>query len=72
MFQPWTFGYTGRTSNGNSGLATLYDISSDWNASRYASIGVYYGHATGKMVVDSTYPNGNNANFGYVELLFKF
>ena len=72
VFQPQTFGYTGRASNGHSSLATLYDISSDWNASRYASIGLYYGHASGKTVIESIYPTGKNANFGFVEFMFKF
>ncbi len=30
-FQPWTFGYNGRPSNGASKLANLYDISGDYN-----------------------------------------
>jgi hypothetical protein len=29
MFQPWTFGYTGRPSGGHAGLATLFDGSAD-------------------------------------------
>jgi hypothetical protein len=32
-FQPWTFGYQGRPSNGQTGLATLYDISADYTGS---------------------------------------
>jgi hypothetical protein len=71
MFQPWTFGYTGRPSNGQSGLATLFDGSADYNVNSHASIGVYYGHAAGKLVVQSIYPNGKNANFGYLELTFR-
>ena len=71
MFQPWTFGYTGRPSNGHSGLATLFDISADYNVNPHASIGLYYGHAAGGLVVQSIYPNGKNANFGYLELTFR-
>jgi hypothetical protein len=71
MFQPWTFGYTGRASNGQTGLATLFDGSADYNVNRHASIGIYYGHAAGKLVVESIYPNGKNANFGYLELTFR-
>ena len=33
-FQPWTFGYTGRPSNGARSLATLYDTSLDYQAER--------------------------------------
>ncbi len=71
-FQPWTFGYTGRSSNGHSGLATLYDASADLNWNRYFSTGLYYGYAAGKAVIQSIYPNGASANFGYLELTFRF
>ena len=71
MFQPWTFGYTGRPSNGQSGLATLYDVSADYNANARASIGVYYGRAVGKQVIGSIYPGGKNANIGYLELTLR-
>ena len=71
-FQPWTFGYTGRPSNGQSGLATLYDISADYNPSAHVSVGLYYAHAAGKLVVQSIYPLGRAANFGYIELTLRF
>jgi hypothetical protein len=71
MFQPWTFGYTGRPSNGQAGLATLYDAGADYNLNPHASIGAYYGHAAGKLVIQSVYPNGRNGNFGYLELTFR-
>jgi len=71
-FQPWTFGYTGRTSNGQLGLATLYDASVDYTANAHVAVGLYYGHATGKMVIQSIYPKGKDGNLGYLELLFKF
>jgi len=71
MFQPWTFGYTGRPSNGQSGLATLFDVSADYNVNPHASLGVYYGHAAGKTVAQSVYPRGKSADFGYLELTFR-
>jgi hypothetical protein len=71
MFQPWTFGYTGRPSNGHAGLATLFDVSADYNVNAHASFGAYYGRAAGKMVIESIYPNGKNASFGYLELTFR-
>jgi hypothetical protein len=70
MFQPWTFGYTGWPSNGHSSLATLFDGSADYNVNTHASISLYYGYAAGKLVIQSIYPNGKNANFGYLELTF--
>ena len=72
VYQPWTFGYTGRTSNGQSSLATLYDASADYNANAHLAVGLYYGRAAGKLVIRSIYPNGKDANLGYLELLFKF
>ena len=71
-FQPWTFGYTGRTSNGQLGLATLYDVSADYTVNSHAAIGVYYGYANGKLVPQSIYPLGKNANLGFLELTFRF
>jgi hypothetical protein len=71
-FQPWTFGYTGRPSNGQSGLATLYDVSADYNVNGHVAIGTYYGHADGRLVLQSIYPQGKHANFGFLELTFKF
>jgi hypothetical protein len=71
-FQPWTFGYTGRTSNGQLGLATLYDLSADYNVNSHLAIGTYYGYATGKLVLQSIYPQGKNAYLGFLEFTFKF
>lgn len=71
-YQPWTFGYTSRPSNGQSGLATLYDASADFNVNPYFSIGGYYGYAAGKLVVQSIYPAGKDATLGYVEITARF
>ena len=71
-YQPWTFGYTGRPSNGQSGLATLYDTSADFSINRHFSIGAYYGYAAGKLVAQAIYPAGKNANLGYLEITGKF
>ncbi len=71
MYQPWTFGYTGRPSNGQAGLATLFDGSADYTVNPHASVGIYYGHAAGKLVIQSTYPKGRNGNLGFVELTFR-
>jgi len=72
VFQPWTFGYTGRPSNGQSSLATLFDASADYAVNAHAAIGAYYAHVTGKSVVQSIYPQGKSANLGFLELTFKF
>ncbi len=71
-FQPWTFGYTGRTSNGRLSLANLYDTSADFNVNAHLGVGAYYGYADGKAVIQALYPKGKNGNLGYLELLIKF
>lgn len=71
-FQPATFGFTGRPSGGAAGLATLVDGSVDYVAGPHATIGGYVGFARGGPVVESTYPSGPDARFGYVELTLRF
>jgi hypothetical protein len=71
-YQPSTFGYVGRPSNGTTSLATLYDVSADLNVNSHVSVATYYARAQGQSVIDAIYPQGKNANFWYVELLVKF
>lgn len=71
-FQPWTFGYTGRPSNGARSLATLYDTSVDYQLGRHASVGVYYGYAEGKSVIRDLYPQKPNGQLGFLELSYRF
>lgn len=71
-FQPWTFGYTGRPSNGNLGLATLFDVSADVNVNAHLAISGYFAAAQGKALTNSIYPNGKKARFGYIEFGYRF
>src|SRR5215470_5610337 len=71
-FQPRTFGYTGRTSNGNRSLANMWDISGDYQATKTFSVGLYYGHAWGKSVVASIYPRNPDGQMAYLETNFRF
>jgi hypothetical protein len=50
-FQPWSFGFNGRPSNGARGLATLYDASWDYQATRNLGLGLYFAYARGGDVV---------------------
>ena len=59
-FQPQTFGYTGRPSNGNRGLANVWDLSADYPLTRYLAATLYYGHAWGKGVISAIYPKDAN------------
>jgi len=75
-FQPWTFGYNGRPSNGATGLATLYDISADYQMIRALSLGVYFAYAKGGAVAAHIFPGSgpgdSNAKFGFVEANYRF
>jgi hypothetical protein len=71
-FEHDTFGYAGRPSNGSTSLATLLDGSVEYNTGPHAAIGGYYGAAPGGAVVKGTYPTGQLAQFGYIELTVRF
>jgi len=71
-FQPKTFGYTGRPSNGHRGLANVWDLSADYALTRSFSATVYYGHAWGKGVAASIYPQDPNGQFAFLETNFRF
>ena len=65
------FGYAGTPSGGNSGLATLYDVSADYKVDPKTTFSVYYGSATPGSVITTIYKS-NKASLGYVELLRTF
>ena len=71
-FQPTTFGFNGRPSNGGTSLATLYDISSDYNFTRAFSVGLYFGYAVGGDVIKKIYPVNANGALGFTELNYRF
>ncbi|MDE3188704.1 MAG: alginate export family protein [Acidobacteriota bacterium] len=71
-FDNKVFGYVGRTSNGHTSLASVADISSDWQATKNLAVNLYYAYASGKCVVASIYPVDRKAQFGYVELVYHW
>ena len=71
-FQPWTFGYVGRPSSGNRGLATMFDVSADIQVNAHSSVGMYFAQAQGKAVTSAIYPDGKHARLGYVEFGYRF
>lgn len=71
-YQPWTFGYQGRPSNGQTGLATLYDISGDYKWKYGISVGLYFGYAVGGPVIKAIYPTNPNGALGYAEFNYHF
>lgn len=71
-FQPWTFGFAGRPSQGATGLATLYDVSWDYQATRNIGLGLYFGYARGGAVMERLFPVDHNAKMGFVEVNYRF
>jgi hypothetical protein len=71
-YQPKTFGYTGRPSNGNRSLATVADVSADFQVTRSFGVNFYYAHAWGKSVVEKIYPNEANGQLAYAEANWRF
>jgi len=62
----------GRAGGGHTGLASLLDLSADFQVNSHASVSAYVAHAQGGQVIRSIYPDGKNATFGYVELTYRF
>jgi hypothetical protein len=71
-FQHDTFGYTGRPSFGQSGLANVFDISVDHQLSSRTTVAAYLGVAQGREVISTLYRKQDNLRFGYLEVTTKF
>ncbi|MBO0911256.1 MAG: alginate export family protein [Acidobacteria bacterium] len=71
-FQPNTFGYTGRPGGGHRSLANVWDLSADYQVTRYFSTTVYYGHAWGRSVIEHLYPRNPNGQLAFLETNFHF
>ncbi len=71
-FNDPVFGFQGRPSGGQKGLATVIDLSLDYNLNKETSVGVYAAHASGGSAISAAYPAGNNGNYVYLEMTRKF
>jgi hypothetical protein len=71
-FDNKVFGFTGRPANGHSSFASVFDVSSDWQATKNLAVNGYYGHGWGKSVVGAIYPTNKNIQLGYVELIYRW
>jgi len=71
-YQPWSFGYTGRSTSGRRSLANLYDVSVEFRPNRKLTLTAYLGYAQGLAAMGQIYTQGKNAQFGYLELLYRF
>jgi len=72
VFQPWTFGYTGRSTSGRRSLADLYDTSVDYRVTSKITATAYFGYAQGLAAMKQIYPTGKDGRFGYLEFLTRF
>ena len=71
-FQPWTFGYVGRSTAGAASLANLYDTSLEYRMRPNVTITGYIAHAQGLASIRTIYPKGQGSNFSYVEMMYRF
>ena len=71
-YQPWTFGYTGRSASGRRSLGNLYDGSVEYRATEKITVTEYFGYTQGLAAMEVIYPNGKDGQFGYVEFLYRF
>lgn len=71
-FDNKVFGFSARPANGHTSLASVPDISADWQTANNININFYYGYAQGKSVVAAIYPSDRNMQFGYVEFVYHW
>jgi hypothetical protein len=71
VFQPWTFGYTGRSTSGAGSLANVYDTGLEYRVNRHTTLTAYFGYAQGLAAMKSIYPEDKDGRFGYFEALFR-
>ena len=72
VFQPWTFGYTGRSAAGARSLANLYDTSLEYRFKPNVTFTGYIGYADGRAAIAAIYPRGASGTLEYLELNFRF
>jgi hypothetical protein len=71
-FQQGTFGYTGRPSNGRQNLSVVWDLSVDYQLTRFLSATLYYAHASGRGAIASIHPKDSDGQLAYVETTVHF
>src|SRR5437899_12635329 len=71
-FQQGTFGYQGRPSTGGKSLSTVWDVSADYQVTRFLTATAYYAHASGAGVVASIYAKDSRGQLAYVETTVHF
>jgi hypothetical protein len=71
VFQPWTFGYTGRDVRPALAGKSLPD-GVDYRVNRKLTVGGYFVHTDGLAVRQQLYAAGKDGRFAYLELFQRF
>jgi Alginate export len=71
-FDNKVFGYVGRPANKSHSLASVADVSADWQTTKNIDLNFYYAYAQGKTVVAAIYPSDRNMQYGYVEFVYHW
>jgi hypothetical protein len=72
VYQPWSFGYTGRATSGRRSLANFYDTNVEYRANRKLTLTGYFGYMQGLGAIEVIYPDDKNGRYGYGEILYRF
>jgi len=72
VYQPWSFGYTGRPVDAARSLANLYDVQTEYRVDSAVTLTGYFGYAAGRGVLQNIYPRGKDAKFTYAEVTHRF
>ncbi len=66
------FGVVGRPANLHSSFSSVFDASADYQLTTGIALTAYYSHAWGKSVVAAIYPVGKTAQYGFLEMTYKW
>ncbi len=66
------FGYVGRPANLHSSFSSVVDVSADYSVTKNIALTAYYAQVWGKSVIAAIYPVGHKAQYGYMELTYKW
>jgi hypothetical protein len=72
VYQPWSFGYTGRSTSGRRSLGNLYDTNVEYRVSRKVTLTAYLGYTQGLAAMEQIYTKDKDGRFGYLEMMFRF
>lgn len=68
--RPIGFGFPGRPAFGHRDLFQVAETSLSYDVTKWLTVSVYYAHVFGGRVIRAIY-DGDNADFGYIEIMVK-